>query len=276
MSRLFGNTSNRRISRLAATAQANRSRRLGKKLRTERLELREMLSVNWADTFGSTGTDWPTDLAIAHDGGVYVSGEFGNGTTIDFDDQNSGGELTSEAAVDYGTDGFLVKYDQYGGFQWAVHAANDERVQISGVAVDSQDNTYIVGIFTNYVDFYVNGVVQQSISETANCADLETFIAKVSSTGEVEWAEALGGAGTQGWCGIELLENIATGDVDLFVHGGTVGGGDLDPGPSETLAEAKRTDRHGYLAKYHYDVSSGLQLDWFTSAQDWCCRRLDL
>ncbi len=213
-----------------------------------------MLSVNWADTFGTANAEYAYDVEVGPDGSAYVAGSFRDGTTIDFDDQHDGGEITSPATKGNQrfahSDGFLVKYDQNGGFQWAVHAANEEDyASINSVSLDSQGSAYIVGHFETGMALYRNDVLQATVTETVNRGSYEVFIAKVSRSGNVEWLEAIGGEGSQSAHNIEVLEDPSNGNVELIVSGKTYAGGNADT--------------YGFVGKYAFNESTdSLNLSW--------------
>jgi hypothetical protein len=236
-------------------------------LQIERFEPRVVLSgTNWAGAFGSTQSEIAYDVEVGPDGSAYVVGSYRDGTTIDFDDQRAGGTITSTRK---GTerfaksDAFLVKYDQSGGFEWAIHAANLEHTSINNISLDSQGNAYIVGSFGSDMALKRDGVVQAAVSDTGSGSGGDLFIAKISSSGNVEWLQALGGEGGPWLDIVEVLEDPLSGQVELVVSEHSWGSSDLDPGPGNTLQDALHDHKYGFLAKYVFDdTADSLALVW--------------
>ena len=103
-------------------------------------------TFQWAKTWGGSGGDKATGLAVDGVGHVYVSGRFHD--TVDFDPGSGVDNHTSNGQYDI----FLSQFDSSGNFNWAKTwgGSGDD---ISGVTVDGSGNVYAAGGFVGLVDF---------------------------------------------------------------------------------------------------------------------------
>ena len=176
------------------------------------------------------------------------------------------------------TDGFVAKYAADGDLQWVVHAANKSlRATVNGVDTDSQGNTYVTGMFEEYVDLFRNGNLESRVAATPVARPgFEIFVAKISAGGFVQWATALGGHAQQWGSGIEVHEE-PSGNTELYIWGQADGGGDLDPSDNGTPSlQNEVLDGYytGFLASY--DVTpSGLSLKWLQAGPTAGARYVD-
>lgn len=127
----------------------------------------------WSESFGGTGPDTGTGLAVGAGNAIAVTGSFSN--VVDF----GGGPLTSAG----GTDVFVAMYDSGGVHLWsrAFGASYDD----SGTAVttDRSGNAVLTGYFYNSVDFG-GGILHGSAAPAI-------FLAKyVAGNGGYLWSEA--------------------------------------------------------------------------------------
>jgi hypothetical protein len=103
-------------------------------------------TLQWAKTWGGSGDDDATGLAVDRAGHVYVAGRFHN--TVDFDPGSMVDNHTSNGQYDIS----LSQFDSSGDFNWAKTwgGSGDD---ISGVTVDGSGNVYAAGGFVGLVDF---------------------------------------------------------------------------------------------------------------------------
>ena len=96
----------------------------------------------------------PASIALDADGSILVSGEF--------TDQTNFNPLGSDGVVDaVGRDGYLVKFDNNGTFQWVHHLAGARETEVLSVSIDKNNDYYITGFYEGIVEFG-DGVVSQS------------------------------------------------------------------------------------------------------------------
>lgn len=120
------------------------------------------------------------DIDCASDGSVYITGSFTG--TIDFDGQ----VLTSSG----GSDIFLARLKESGGALWAKHGGSDAlhfKDGGSGLAVDSQNNVYVVGCYAG------SAVIHGTAFATNGNNDIGCFLFKVSPSGDPIWGRAFNG-----------------------------------------------------------------------------------
>lgn len=102
----------------------------------------------WARNFGGNVNDRGISAVVDNSGNVYTTGEFTG--TADFDPGEGISNLTSAG----GNDVFISKLTADGNFVWARQlggSGNDDTS--SSIQVDSSDNVYVTGGFSNSVDF---------------------------------------------------------------------------------------------------------------------------
>jgi hypothetical protein len=145
----------------------------------------------WAISFGSIGVDIPHSVAIDAAGNIYAVGYFSG--NCDFDPGTgvttvnaSGG---NPAIQETNRDGFVVKFNSTGIFQWVKTYANaNTEENCFGVKPDNSGSVFVTGVFQGNVNF-------AGISLTTNGVQ-DVMIAKLdASTGNGLWAYGIGGAG---------------------------------------------------------------------------------
>lgn len=185
----------------------------------------------WAAKMGGTGTDEPKCLCFDALSNVYITGGF-NGVA-DFDPSASSYTLSS---LD-GTDAFICKLNNSGGFLWAAQFGGTQWQAGYSVVADN-NNVYIAGEFANTVDFDPgNGTY--NISNPPNA--LSNFAVKLSNIGNFIWAKAI----------IAVPGNpTAASNIDLDPNGNFYWTGrfyntlDFDPGPGTYNLTANGNDTY--------------------------------
>ena len=124
----------------------------------------EAPNVDWGIQFGSTGYDFPREVAVDANGNVYVVGET-NG--------NVGG---GNAGLN---DGFLVKTDLSGNREWARQLGTLATESITGVAVHSDQSVAIVG--------FTGGKLG-----AAQIGDVDLFVGRYDAQGNRIWLVQMG------------------------------------------------------------------------------------
>ncbi|TFG12284.1 MAG: hypothetical protein EU535_06400 [Promethearchaeota archaeon] len=135
--------------------------------------------IQWNRTFGGDGWDLGNDVELDSSENVYITGNL--------------------ALEDKPSDGFLVKYNSLGEYQWNKTWGGDGRDFSNALALDSNDNIYIVG-FTEIEPF-----------------NYDFILLKYNSLGEYQWNRTFGGEYYDYGSGIAIdsMNNI-------YVSGGNV------------------------------------------------------
>ncbi len=170
----------------------------------------------WSESFGGTGFDVATALAIDNVGNVVLTGVFEGTATF------GAGSFVSAGALDL----FVAKYDPAGQHLWSERFGGTKSDGAYDLTVDATGNVLVTGIFEDTADFGGAPFTCVGISDM--------FVAKYTSSGQHLWSKHFGGgAHTSGWGIVEgsasevLVAGIFRGTLDL-------GGGPLiSPGSAD-------------------------------------------
>lgn len=128
-------------------------------------------TLAWTKTFGSTGADAATSIAVDATGNVYVGANFGG--TVDFDTAT----LTA-----HWSDGVLLKLNASGAVQWAKQLAGSTNVDdpIRAVAATSGGNVAVIGTLGSAADLGGGTLTPTSSSDV--------YLAVYDTTGTHQWS----------------------------------------------------------------------------------------
>ena len=140
--------------------------------------------VEWAKSFGGSGSDYIESVASTSDGGILVGGYF-RSSTIQLEGINGQITLKNNGSTSY-YDGLVIKYNSSGEVEWAKSfgGSNDDRIQ--SIAATSDGGAIAGGYFSS-------DTIQVGNYQLTNKGDNDGLIIKYNSTGEVEWADSFGG-----------------------------------------------------------------------------------
>ena len=172
----------------------------------------------WARSFGGTGTDLGSGVAVDGSGNLLVTGIFQG--TVDFDPGAGTANLTSAG----GDDAFVVKLDSAGSYAWAQAWGGNSTAVSNSVATDAQGNVYSTGYFGGTFDFDPGPGVYPLVS---NSGGADVFITKHTTAGALIWARRVGGGGVGPDEGLGVAVD-AVGNV--LVTGRYLSTVDFDPG----------------------------------------------
>ncbi len=197
----------------------------------------------WARTWGSdfVAEGCPSYYAAKDERGsgvatdsfgyVYSIGYFGN--SIDFD-PGPGIEMRESNG---GFDMFLVKYDPYGLYTWALTWGGEGHDRCRGLYIDDSDDIFITGDFIGTADFDPGpgSDVHQSHNPTLS----DAFLSKFNKEGIHQWTLTWGG--TNATTPYKVIKDH-TGH--LYVGGEYIGTTDFNPGPGvdEHIGDANDFD----------------------------------
>jgi len=124
----------------------------------------------WAVRAGGSSHEYGYGIALDSSGNIYATGSFEDNATF------GNTSLISEDDDDI----FVAKLSNSGSWLWAVKAGGARYDISKAIAVDSSGNVFITGCFRDTANF-------GSTSLTAFAVP-EIFVAKISSSGEWQWA----------------------------------------------------------------------------------------
>ena len=121
---------------------------------------------NWGSTtFGGTGFDWASQVAVDGSGNVYTTGYFNN--TVNF----GAGDVTSAGSYDT----FVTKLNSAGAHQWTTTLGGTGNDYGRGLAVDGSGNVHTTGHFAGTVNF--------GAGDVTSAGNSDVFVVKLDSAG---------------------------------------------------------------------------------------------
>ncbi len=149
-------------------------------------------TAQWVRKIASTGSDLSYQVAIDSSANLYVSGTYSGALTI----FAANGSSTAFSLANLGSsDGFLVKYDTTGTPLWARRIAGTSAETVNAVAVDSNGDVYMTGIYSS-ATLNVYDTNNTSVLYTlTNSGSNDVFLVKYNSSGLAQWVRKLGAIG---------------------------------------------------------------------------------
>ena len=196
--------------------------------------------VEWAKGIGEKSDDRINSVATTSDGGYIVGGYFYSSSI----DLGNGASLSNNGD----NDGMIIKYNSSGEVEWArgIGGARDD--VIKSVA-ETSDGGYIVGGY-----FSSSSIDLGNGASLSNNGDSDGMIIKYSISGEVEWAQGIGGEG-----GDAITSVAETSDGGYIVGGYFYSSSiDLENGVSLTNKGTDKSTHSGMIIKY----SASGNADW--------------
>ena len=178
----------------------------------------------WVQTYGSTSNlaDRGLDIDIDSSSNVYITGYFQG--TVDF----GNGDITASG----GSDIFVLKLDSSGAFQWVYTAGGAGNDNGKGIAVDTDGNILLTGIFSQTVDFGGGTVSSEG--------EFDFFVLKLNSAGAYQWVYTAGSNNDDEGLSIDTDSNnnsFITGYVESVIDFGVTHNfyGNSEIGPSADI-----------------------------------------
>ena len=140
-------------------------------------------SYVWTKTFGGNEEETPDSLAIDGNDNVLLTGYFEG--TANFDD-NGTDEYTSNGQDDI----FLTKYNANGTYAWTKVIGGIGQDHGFGNTVNSNNDIFITGSFSDSVNFNTDGGV-----DVHDSADGGGFLTKYNANGTYAWTKTFDGGG---------------------------------------------------------------------------------
>lgn len=201
----------------------------------------------WSYNLGSTSNDEGRKIATDDQGNVYITGVFTG--TVDF---NPGiGTLNRTSAG--GQDGYVVKFNNAGAFQYVYTFGGPTNELPIDIAAAADGTVYLVGVFRATTDFDPTSFF--GVNRTSNGAE-DLFLLQLNTVGTFQWVVNVGGTQNDGAHDVAIDSN-----GDVIITGGFEGFAiDFNP----LGAASNRTafgDENVFVAKYQ---NTGL-LTWVRS-----------
>lgn len=175
----------------------------------------------WAGALLGSGVN-PTGIGTDASGNIFLTGNFDG--TVDFDPGAGTFELTS-ATASSGNDAFFVmKLAANGDFIWAKNI--DGPVESTDLAVDSNGDVWVSGIFEATVDFDPGAGVNSKTS----LGDTDGFTLKLNgTTGSADFLSIVGGYNADGAYALTIQNNIVYTTGTVYQEAPFENRLDLDP-----------------------------------------------
>jgi len=169
-------------------------------------------NLNWVDGFQNLVS--PQQAICDAAGNSYLVGQFSG--TVDVDPGASVYNLISAG----GSDGYIIKLNNLGGFAWAGQFAGPALDAALDVVQDLNTNIYISGSFQSQSDLDPSATVFTCIAS----GNRDGFITKIDASGNFIWARQFGSTGN-----FDDVENLACSAGDLYASGDFQNTVDFDP-----------------------------------------------
>lgn len=126
---------------------------------------------------GGTGSDYGRGITVDNNGNCYITGDFTATATFG----------TTSLLTSGNADIFVAKLNSTGTHLWAKKAGRDNTDIGYGIGVDANANVYISGIYVGNAQF-------SNLTLASNNFQLDIFIAKYNTNGDIIWVKKAGGA----------------------------------------------------------------------------------
>ena len=194
--------------------------------------------VQWVYAAGGTGRDRGRKIALDSSGNIYVTGYYWS--TVDF----GGGNVTSNG----NWDAFLLKLNSSGTFQWVKSYGSTLNDLGRDVAIDSNDNIYMLGNYRGTVDFGggdENGAVNGDI-----------FLVKFNSSGVFQWVYTAGASAADDARALALDSNDNPYITGSFRDTVNFGGGNITAANTDDLFILKLNSSGAYQNIYTSNIDT--------------------
>jgi hypothetical protein len=155
---------------------------------------------------GGSGADYLSSVAVDGAGNIIVVGQFSGAMT---GLESPAINLTSNGS----SDGIVIKYNAFGGSQWAQRVGGSGADYLSSVAVDGTGNVIVAGQFSGTT----TGLESPAINPTSNGSS-DGIVIKYNASGGSQWAQRIGGSS------VDYLRAVAVDGSGNVVVVGTFAG----------------------------------------------------
>jgi trimeric autotransporter adhesin len=188
----------------------------------------------WATYFGGENDEACISLDIDESGNVYVVGRTESSTGI----ATTGTHQPAFAGG--GNDGFLAKFNSSGTLQWSTYYGGSGDDKVVGIAVSGSGSIYITGATGSTSGIATTGGHQT----TYGGGYADSYIAKFSETGILQWATYCGGYG------LDEGTQIVNSSEDVYVSGFTASTMGISTTGSHQPVKGDLTGYDAFLVKF--------------------------
>lgn len=200
----------------------------------------QSVNLEWVNSFSNTNF-FNQDIHVDIDGNVIIAGNLRG--TLDFEN----GPGVTEVAVEEGAEAaFVSKFNPDGFLIWVKviqPLSNTSSSIFEAVDSDSSANIVLAGNYINQVDLDP-GILADSVTST----DVDMFILKLDSSGELLWKKQFIGAG-DGYINTCRLDQYG----NIYAAGNFKGNVNLDAGQSSQIFTAETIFGASFLLKLSSD-----------------------
>jgi hypothetical protein len=187
--------------------------------------------VQWGTYYGDLGEEIGRSCATDILGNVFVTGR--TSSTINI---ASGGHQNTFGGI---SDGFLVKFNNVGGLQWATYYGGDAGDETVSAATDASGNIFLAGYTTS-----TNNIASGGHQNSYGGGSSDAFLVKFNAGGIRQWATYYGAIGND--VGQGCSTNTAG---DVFLTGQTSSATDIASGGNQNTHGGGIFD--AFLAKFN-------------------------
>jgi len=178
----------------------------------------------WALNFGGSEQELVLGMDVNSEGDVFMTGSLAS--SVDFDPS----EAIEERSPINDRDGYVLKINTNGGFEYATVVGGNGGITSWDVALDSEGNAYTAGGF--------NGEFSTGLANPVSSIGFEdAFVTKINPLGDVEWTSVIQGPDFQNAYDVNT---DPSGNVLLAGYFG--GEADFDPSENEFLLAKESTE----------------------------------
>ena len=163
-------------------------------------------NYSWSKTFGGIDDDSCNEIIQTQDGGYVIVGY--TSSSVIYLDEKIIEDLSKSNYDMLNKDGFILKIDQNGNYEWSTRIGGNLDEEIVKVIETSSGDVDIIGNFeSNTLNFYENNSEHNILEKIQNEREKNSFIASYSQIGKYNWSKKIVGKDYIEICDITQVEN---------------------------------------------------------------------
>ncbi|GAA0728429.1 hypothetical protein GCM10009430_37580 [Aquimarina litoralis] len=193
----------------------------------------------WETQIGSeyNTTEFAKSIVTDNNNDVYVTGNY-NSSAVDFDPGPGIFKLD-------GIGTFFLKLDQNGNFIWAKEIEGNGNSITHSINIDHNNDIYVSGNFRGTLDFDLGQNELNLTSIDESYADLDSFILKLNSDGELIWVKTIENDSNIRKETISTLDDLG----NIYIAGTFRGQIDFDPNDGVFNLTSSASSDSGFIVK---------------------------